>query len=50
MGRSKVRLTVQENDLDDLAAIDEVRHIQEVPRGQAVQQRRAADPRTPTSW
>jgi serine protease AprX len=31
MGRSKVRLTVQEKDLDDLAAIDTVRVIQEVP-------------------
>jgi hypothetical protein len=31
MGRSKVRLTVQEKYLDDLAAIDGVRVIQEVP-------------------
>jgi serine protease AprX len=31
MGRRKVRLTVEEKDLDDLAAIDAVRAIQEVP-------------------
>ncbi len=31
MGRSKVRLTVQEKYLDDLAAIDAVRVVQEVP-------------------
>jgi serine protease AprX len=31
MGRRKVRLTVQEKQLDDLAAIDAVRVIQEVP-------------------
>src|SRR4029079_1707275 len=30
-GRNKVRLTVQEKYLDDLAAIDAVREIQEVP-------------------
>jgi serine protease AprX len=32
MGRKKVRLTVQEKYLDDLAAIDAVRVIQEVPK------------------
>jgi serine protease AprX len=32
MGRKKVRLTVQERYLDDLAAIDEVRDIEPVPR------------------
>ena len=32
MGRNKVRLTVEEKYLDDLAAIDAVRVIQEVPR------------------
>jgi serine protease AprX len=32
MGRGKVRLTVQEKYLDDLAAIDAVRVIQEVPK------------------
>jgi hypothetical protein len=31
MGRHKVRLTTQERYLDDLAAIDDVRHIEEVP-------------------
>ena len=31
LSRRKVRLTVQERYLDDLAAIDEVRHIEEVP-------------------
>jgi hypothetical protein len=31
MGRRKVRLTVEENHLDDLAAIDAVRVIEEVP-------------------
>lgn len=31
MGRQKVRLTVQERYLDDLAAIDEVRNIEPVP-------------------
>jgi subtilisin family serine protease len=31
MDRHKVRLTVQERYLDDLAAIDEVRHIEPVP-------------------
>ncbi len=31
MGRHKVRLTVQEGRLEDLAAIDEVRRIEEVP-------------------
>jgi serine protease AprX len=32
MGRSKVRLTVEERYLDDIAAIDAVRVIQEVPK------------------
>ncbi len=31
MGRHKVRLQVQERYLEDLAAIDEVRHLEEVP-------------------
>src|SRR6266568_3136347 len=34
MGRRKVRLTVQEGHLDDLADLDEVRHIEEVPERQ----------------
>jgi serine protease AprX len=33
-GTRKVRLTVQEGDLDSLAALDEVRHIEEVPTRQ----------------
>ena len=31
VGRSKIRLRVQEKYLDDIAAIDEVRHVEEVP-------------------
>ena len=34
VGRRKVRLTVQEGELDELAALDEVRHIEEVPTRQ----------------
>ncbi|MGE5291608.1 MAG: S8 family serine peptidase [Micromonosporaceae bacterium] len=34
MGRRKVRLTVQEGHLDDLAGVDEVHHIEEVPARQ----------------
>jgi serine protease AprX len=33
-GRRKVRLTVQEGQLEGLAAIDEVRHLEEVPKRQ----------------
>ena len=33
-GRRKVRLTVQEGQLDDIAALDEVRHVEEVPKRQ----------------
>jgi serine protease AprX len=33
-GRRKVRLTVQEGELEDLAALDEVHHIEEVPTRQ----------------
>lgn len=31
VGRRKVRLTVQQGDLDELASLDEVHHIEEVP-------------------
>src|SRR5262249_11899534 len=34
LGRRKMRLTVQEGHLDDLAGIDEVHHIEEVPERQ----------------
>jgi serine protease AprX len=34
VGRRKVRLTVQEGHLDDLAGVDEVNHLEEVPARQ----------------
>ena len=43
MSRGKVRLQVQERYLNDLAAIDEVRHVEEAPVRKLFKQHRKTD-------